>query len=93
MELCLTVEADLHDADRKIGKKTFSEAFSSLGGWTMGALGAEAGTYIGAGIGTAILPGIGTAIGGAAGGFILGLVGSYNGSVMGRMLVDISVTE
>jgi hypothetical protein len=93
LELYQTIEDDLHDADRKIGKKTYADAASIGGSWTLGALGAQGGAMLGAEIGTAILPGIGTAVGAAAGGLILGIVGSHYGDKLGNYIVDITVTE
>lgn len=93
IELYLTIQSDLHDADQKIGKKTYSELASMGGSWTLGALGAEGGAAIGATIGTAIMPGIGTAVGGFAGGLVLGMVGSFSGSALGRWVIDITVVE
>jgi hypothetical protein len=93
LELYQTIEDDLHDADGKIGKKTYADAASIGGSWTLGALGAQGGAMLGAEIGTAILPGIGTAVGAAAVGLILGIVGSHYGDKLGNYIVDITVTE
>jgi len=93
LELCNTIDGDLHDADRKIGKKTYSAVASIGGSWALGAAGAKAGAWAGATIGTAILPGIGTAIGGAAGGMILGIAGSFGGDKLGEWIVDITAME
>ena len=93
LELYQTIESDLHDADRKIGKKTYSHVASIVGSWALSALGSKGGAWIGATIGTAIMPGVGTAIGGAVGGVTLGLVGSFGGSAIGKCVVDISATE
>ena len=41
LELYQTVESDLHDADRKIGKKTYSAVAGIGGSWGLGALGAK----------------------------------------------------
>ena len=78
-ELSQTIESDLHDADRKIGKKTYSRVASVAGSWSLSALGAKGGAMAGAAIGTAIMPGVGTAIGGVVGGITLGLAGSFGG--------------
>ena len=88
-----TIDDDLHDADEKIGKKTYSSIASIGGRWTGGALGAKGGAMLGATIGTAILPGLGTAIGGAVGGIVLGVAGSFGGSALGRWVVDITAVE
>jgi len=90
LELCNTIDDDLHDADRKIGKKTYSAAADIGGSWAGSALGAKFGAWAGAAIGTAILPGVGTAIGGIAGGMILGVAGSFAGSSLGKWVVDIT---
>ena len=88
--LCDVIDGDLHDADQKIGKKTYSTAASIGGSWAGGALGAKGGALAGAAIGTAILPGLGTAVGGIAGGLILGVAGSYAGSSLGKWVIDIT---
>ena len=93
LELYQTIESDLHDADRKIGKKTYSHVASVAGSWSLSALGAKGGAMAGAAIGTAIMPGVGTAVGGVVGGMTLGLVGSFGGSALGKWVVDITVTE
>lgn len=93
LELYQTVEGDLHDADRKIGKKTYSAVAGIGGSWGLGALGAKGGAVAGAAIGTAIMPGVETAIGGAVGGLVLGIAGSYGGNALGRWVVDITATE
>jgi len=90
LELANTIDNDLHDADGKIGKSTYTSAASIGGSWAGGALGAKGGALAGAAIGTAILPGIGTAIGGIAGGLILGVAGSYAGSSLGKWVIDIT---
>ena len=93
LELYQTIEGDLHDADRRIGKKTYAAVAGIGGSWGLGALGAKDGAAAGAAIGTAIMPGVGTAIGGAVGGLVLGIAGSYGGDALGRWVVDITVTE
>ena len=90
LELCSTIDDDLHDADRKIGKKTYSAAAEIGGSWAGSALGAKGGAWAGAAIGTAILPGVGTAVGGITGGLILGVAGSFAGSSLGKWVVDIT---
>lgn len=39
LELCNTIDDDLHDADQKIGKKTYSSIASIGGNWAGGTLG------------------------------------------------------
>lgn len=90
LEPCNVIDEDLHDADQKIGKKTYTAAASIGGSWAGSALGAKGGALAGAAIGTAILPGLGTAVGGIAGGLILGVAGSYAGSSLGKWVVDIT---
>lgn len=43
LELCSTIDDNLHDADRKIGKKTYSSAAEISGSWAGSALGAKGG--------------------------------------------------
>ncbi|MBU5627826.1 complement resistance protein TraT [Oscillibacter sp. MSJ-2] len=93
LELSRTIEDDLQDADRKIGKETYSEIASIGGSWAIGALGAESGTLLGASVGTAIFPGVGTVIGGAIGGLVLGLAGSFAGDRLGSFVIDITMVE
>lgn len=90
LELCNVIDEDLHDADQKIGKKTYTAVASIGGSWAGSALGAKGGAFAGAAIGTAILPGLGTAVGGITGGLILGIAGSYAGSSLGKWVVDIT---
>lgn len=68
MELVPTIEADLHDADRKLGSATGHAVAKMEGRWAGSILGSIIGAKYGAMIGTAIFPGVGTAIGGFAGG-------------------------
>lgn len=93
LELYQTIESDLHDADRKIGKKTYSHVTSIVGSWSLSAFLSAKGAAAGAAIGTAIMPGVGTAVGGVVGGMTLGLAGSFGGSALGKWVVDITVTE
>ncbi len=91
-----TIESDLNDADRKLGKSTGTEIIRIIGSWTGSAIGAKYGAMAGAYVGTAALPGVGTAVGGIAGGLIgataLGLVGSYSGD-LAEYIIDISELE
>ena len=93
LEIAQTIHIDTHDADRKLGKTTYSTLASIGGSWSLGALGAKGGAMLGASIGTAILPGVGTAIGGAVGSLVLGIAGSYSGSKLGEYVIDITMTE
>jgi len=97
IEISQTIYIDKHDADKKIGKDSYSKVASILGSWSMSALGAKGGAMLGATIGTAVLPGLGTAVGGAVGGLVLGIagsyVGSYGGSKLGEYVVDITALE
>ena len=97
IEISQTIYIDKHDADKKIGKDSYSKVASILGSWSISALGAKGGAMLGATIGTAVLPGLGTAVGGAVGGLALGIVGSYVGSYGGSKLseyvVDITALE
>ena len=93
LELVEAIHIDKHDADKKIGKTTYSALASIGGSWSLGALGAKGGAMLGASIGTAILPGVGTAIGGAVGSLVLGITGSYSGSKLGEYVIDITMTE
>ena len=93
LELYQTVESDLHDADRKIGKKTYSHVASIVGSWSLSAFLSAKGAAAGAALGTAIMPGVGTAVGGVVGSVTLGLVGSFGGSSLGKWIVDITATE
>lgn len=93
LELYQTIESDLHDADRKIGKKTYSHVASIVGSWSLSAFLSAKGAAAGAAIGTAIMPGVGTAVGGVVGGMTLGLAGSFGGSALGKWVIDITVTE
>lgn len=88
-----TIESDLKDADRKLGRSTGTEIIGILGSWAGSAAGAKVGAMVGASIGTSALPGVGTAVGGIAGGLIgatvLGIAGSYSGDLAGY-IIDIS---
>ena len=90
MELVPTIEADLHDADRKLGSATDHAVAMIEGRWAGSLLGGSIGAKYGALLGTAVFPGIGTAIGGFAGGLILGIVGSYGGEWFAQKVIDIT---
>ena len=90
MELVPTVEADLHDADRKLGSATDHAVAKMEGRWAGSILGSTIGAKYGAMLGTAIFPGVGTAIGGFAGGLILGVIGSYSGDWFAQKVIDVT---
>lgn len=85
-----TIEADLHDADRKLGSATDHAVAKMEGRWAGSILGSTIGAKYGAMIGTAIFPGVGTAIGGFAGGLILGVIGSYSGDWFAQKVIDVT---
>lgn len=87
LELYQAVEADLKDADRKIGKKTYGAAAEIGGSWAGGALGAKAGAMLGVLAGPAAP--IAIPILSIAG----GIGGAFLGSDLGRWIIDITVTE
>ncbi len=70
LELGFSVYDDLHDVDKKLGKKTISTAVQIGGRWVGALAGAKLGSMGGATLGTAILPGLGTVIGGFTGGLV-----------------------
>ena len=88
LEIVQTIHIDTHDADRKLGKTTYSTIASIGGSWSLGALGAKGGAMLGASIGS-VFPGPGTAIGGIVGGLVFGIVGSCSGSKLGEYVIDI----
>lgn len=90
MELVPTIEADLHDADRKLGSATDHAVAKMEGRWAGSILCGSIGAKCGALFGTAIFPGPGTAIGGFAGGLILGVAGSYGGDWFAQKVIDIT---
>lgn len=92
LEIAQTIHIDTHDADKKIGKTTYSTVASIGGSWSLSALGAKGGAMLGASIGS-IFPGPGTAIGGFVGGLVFGIIGSYSGSKLGKYVIDITMTE
>lgn len=92
LEVAQAIHIDTHDADKKIGKTTYSTVASIGGSWSLSALGAKGGAMLGASIGS-IFPGPGTAIGGIVGGLVFGIIGSYSGSKLGKYVIDITMTE
>ena len=87
LELGLAVNADLKDADRKLGKATVSTAVSIGGSWTGAALFAKGGALLGAATGPlapAAIP-----ILSLAG----GVLGAFSGSRLAKYVVDITYVE
>ena len=93
LELGTTIDADLNDADRKLGKKTLSTAVGIGGSWADAALGAKGGAMLGAVAGTAAFPFFGTAIGGVIGGVFGGIGGGLAGDKLATYIVDITYLE
>lgn len=87
VELCLAIDSDLKDADRKLGKTTASTAASIVGSWSLGIGGAEFGAYLGALTGPAAP--IAIPILSLAG----GVIGSWGGDKLGKLVVDITCVE
>lgn len=87
LELETTIDADLKDANRKIGKKTYSTAASIGGSWAGAALGAKFGALAGAATGPAapVAVPILSLVG--------GIGGAFGGDALGRYIVDITCTE
>jgi len=87
LELGLAVNADLKDADKKLGKTTVSTAVSIGSAWAGAALFAKGGMAIGAATGPAapIVTPILTLVG--------GVVGAISFSRLGKYVVDISHVE
>ena len=90
MELIPTIEADLHDADGKLGSATDHAVARMEGRWSGAMLGGSMGAKYGALIGSAIWPGVGTAIGGFAGGLILGVAGAYGGERVAQKVIEVT---
>ena len=87
LELGTTIDADLKDADRKLGKKTLSTAASIGGSWAGAALGAKLGALAGAATGLAApvaVPVLSLVVGG---------VGAFGGDAFGKWIVDITCAE
>ena len=93
LELVEAIYIDKQDADKKIGKTTYSALAKVVGSWSLSAISAKGGTALGASVGTAFLPGIGTVVGGVTGGFIFGIIGAYGGDKFGEYIIDITMTE
>ena len=87
LELGLAVNADLKDADKKLGKTTVSTTISIGGSWAGAALLAKAGALLGAATGPAAPFAI--PILSLAG----GIVGSIGGSHLAEYIVDITYVE
>ena len=87
LELGLAVNADLKDADKKLGKTTVSTAVSIGSAWAGAALFAKGGMALGAATGPAapIVTPILTLVGGA--------VGAITFSRLGKYVVDITYVE
>ncbi|WP_312634639.1 hypothetical protein [Oscillibacter sp.] len=87
LELGTTIDADLKDADRKLGKTTLSTAVGIGGSWAGAALGAKLGALAGVAAGPAAF--ITVPVLSLAG----GIVGALGGDALGRYIVDITCTE
>ncbi|WP_369281984.1 hypothetical protein [Oscillibacter sp. GMB15532] len=87
LELGTTIDADLKDADRKLGKTTLSTAVGIGGSWAGAALGAQLGALAGVATGPAAF--IAVPVLSLAG----GIVGALGGDALGRYIVDITCTE
>lgn len=87
LELGTTIDADLKDADGKLGKQTLSTAASIGGSWAGAALGAKLGALAGAATGPAAPIAVP----------VLGLVGGIGGAfgedALGKWIVDITCAE
>jgi len=87
LELGTTIEADLTDADRKLGKKTLSTAVGIGGSWAGAALGAKLGALAGAATGPVAPIAIPVLS------IVGGIGGALGGDALGRYIVDITCTE
>ncbi len=90
VELCIIIEDDLTDVDKKLGKKTTSAIIKKVSQWSGTILGAEAGAEVGALVGTFVLPGLGTGILGFSGSFAGGALGYYMGDKFSDYILDIT---
>ena len=87
LELGLTIQEDLTDEDKKLGKKTTSTAVSIAGSWTGGLAGAKLGALLGAATGPlapAAIPILSLAF---------GIVGAYGGSKIGEWVIDVTQAD
>lgn len=87
LEVGNAIDADLKDADRKIGKKTLSAAASIGGSWAGAALGAKLGAIAGAATGPA------APIAVPVSGLVGGIGGAFGGDALGKWIVDITCEE
>ena len=87
LELGLAVEADLKDADRKLGKTTASTAASIGGRWVGAAAGAKGGAVLGAMTGPAAPVAIPVLS------LVGGIGGSFAGDYLAKWVVDITYAE
>lgn len=84
LELGIAVDADLEDADQKLGKKTLLNVASIGGSWVGAALGAQLGAVAGAAAGPAapiVIPVLG---------LLGGVAGSFAGDALTQWVVDIT---
>lgn len=87
LELGTTIDADLKDADRKIGKKTLSAAASIGGSWAGAALWAKIGAIAGGMTGPAAPVAVPVLS------LLGGMIGSAAGDWLAREIVDITYVE
>ncbi len=87
LELGMAIDADLKDADRKLGKTTASTFFSIAGRWGGAAAGAKFGAWAGALTGPAAPVAI------PALSIIGGIAGSFLGDFLAGKVVDITYVE
>ena len=87
LELGIAVNADLKDADRKLGKTTASTVASIGGRWAGAAAGAKAGAVIGAMTGPAAPVAIPVLS------IMGGVGGSFAGDYLAKWVVDITYAE
>lgn len=87
LELGTMIDADLKDADRKIGKKTLSTAVGIGGSWAGAALGTKLGALAGAATGPAAPIAIPVLS------IVGGIGGAFGGDALGQYVVDITCTE
>lgn len=87
LELGLAIDADLKDADRKLGKTTASTVASIGGRWAGAAAGAEAGAALGAMTGPAAPIAIPVLS------LVGGIGGSFAGDYLAKWVIDITYVE